>query len=140
MNIVTNREPRQPKDCQEDELNMTKILFAVRPQLLRDALCRQLAAQPDLQVVGDVDNDLDLLLAVRATEAEVVVHSWQGDRMPALYTHLLQEYPGLTVIGLTEEGELRHCQQRIVETRLADGIESLVATLSHSGRRQKISA
>jgi hypothetical protein len=107
--------------------------------MLRDALVRQLAAQPDVQIVGDVDNELDLLLAVRATKADAVVHSWQGDAMPAIYSHLFQEYPGLIAIGLTEEGEIRHCQQRIIETPLADGLESLVSTLAET-RRQRISA
>jgi hypothetical protein len=108
--------------------------------MLRDALARQLAAQPDVQIVGDVDNELDLLLAVRATKADAVVHSWQGDAMPAIYSLLFQEYPGLVAIGLTEEGEIRHCQQRIIETPLTDGLASMVSALAATGRRQRISA
>lgn len=119
---------------------MPKILFAVRPRMLRDTLARHLAALPDFQVVGDVDNDLDLLLAVRATQADAVVHSFAGNSMPAIYTHLFTEYPGLSVIGLTEDGEVRHYQQRIVETPLGDGVQPLVAALSQSSRPQKISA
>jgi hypothetical protein len=127
------------QERQDDETLMPKILFSVRPPMLRDALARQLAAQPDVQIVGDVDDDLDLLLAVRATKADAIVHSWPGDVMPAIYTHLLQEYPGLIAIGLTEEGEVRHCQQRIIETPLANGLESLVSVLAET-RRQRISA
>jgi hypothetical protein len=117
---------------------MTKILFAIRPKLLRDALCAQLAALGEVQVVGEVDNDLDLLLAVRATKANVVLHSWRDDAMPALYTHLLQEYPGLVAIGVAPDGTLRKCEQRIVQTPL-DGIDALLASL-RVDRQERISA
>jgi len=141
VNITTfEKSQDSPKERQDDETLMPKILFAVRPQMLRDALARQLATQPDVQIVGDVDNDLDLLLAVRATKADAVVHSWPSETMPAIYSHLFQEYPGLIAIGLTEEGEVRHCQQRIIETPLADGLASMVSTLAETGRRQRISA
>jgi DNA-binding NarL/FixJ family response regulator len=122
--------------------NMYRILLAVKPRLLSDALRRRLEADADAQVVGEVDNDLDLLLAVRATEANVVVQSWPTGEMPAIVTHLLVEFPGLSLLGLPAQGQgAVLCQQRLTQTPLAadlDGILNSLRTEAADSANQRV--
>lgn len=110
---------------------MHHVLLCVRPQLLRDSLRQRLSRQPHLVVVGEVDDDIDLLLAIRATDATLVIHSWPSESMPAMYSHLFAEYPGIAILGLTPQGEqLWYCEQRVVQTQVsASGLETLLSNL-----------
>ncbi len=111
--------------------SMHQILLAVKPRLMCDMLKRQLAEAPETTVVGEIDNELDLLLAIRATQANVVLHSWNDDTMPPIYTHLLNEFPGLLLVGLLPSGERAMiCEQRISTTLVeASSIAQLLTCL-----------
>jgi DNA-binding NarL/FixJ family response regulator len=110
---------------------MHHVLLCVQPKLLRDSLRQRLSRHPHLVVVGEVDDDIDLLLAIRATDATLVIHSWPSESMPAMYSHLFAEYPGLKLLGLTPRGDhLWHCEQRVVQTPVnANGLETVLSTL-----------
>ena len=93
---------------------MHRIILAIKPQLLSEALRRRLDEEADLAVVGHVHDDLDLLIAVRTHEANVVIHSWQANEMPEIYTHLMNEFPGLRMYGFPVDGATAVlCEQRI---------------------------
>lgn len=103
-----------------NQLTMYRAILAVRPRLLLDAIRERFRSESDVTVVGEVRDEIDLLLAVRATNANLVVHTWNDENMPAIYTHLFQEFPGLTAIGLTPGERVFLCEQRIVQTPLVD--------------------
>ncbi len=113
---------------------MHHVLLCVQPKLLRDALCQRISRQPHLTLVGEVDHDVDLLLAIRATEATLVIHSWPSESMPAMYSHLFAEYPGIAILGLTPRGErLWYCEQRIMQTQVnSNSLETLLMNLPGS--------
>ncbi|HTN74854.1 MAG TPA: hypothetical protein VL096_06390 [Pirellulaceae bacterium] len=99
--------------------------------MLRDTLRCRLADEADVVLVGDVDNELDLLLAVRATQANVVIHVWNEEQMPPIYTHLLQEFPGLQLLGISPNGQdATHIEQRIWRKQLANAnVDELLSSL-----------
>lgn len=81
-----------------------RILLAVSPPMFGEALRQSLALEPDLEVVDEVFDPIDLMLAVRETEAHVVVITVPfSDETPGVCTHLLSEFPDLTVIGVCPE-------------------------------------
>lgn len=110
---------------------MHQILLAVKPRLMRETLKRSLSESPNTVIVGEIDDELDLLLAIRATDANIVIHSWPNSNMPPIYTHLLGEFPGLKLVGLLPDGE----QAMLCELRLslslvvASSVSELVASL-----------
>ena len=53
----------------------TRILLAVAPRLLRDSLRRLIADEPDLEVVGDPVDPVDVLIATGQTQADIVLLS-----------------------------------------------------------------
>lgn len=110
---------------------MYRILLALKPQLLREVWRHRLAEESDVQVVGEIEHEIDLLLAVRATDANVVLHGWNDEQMPPVYTHLLNEFPGLSLIGITPDGERATlCEMRLTRTSLDNSsVEDLLSSL-----------
>ena len=81
-----------------------KILLANRPKMLRELLRELIAGQGDMQVVGEALDPLEILYAVRKTEADVVVTTLPAVGEPGISSHLLAEYPDVLVLALAPDG------------------------------------
>ncbi len=65
-----------------------------------------LAQEPAIEVVGEAEDPVDILLSAGSTQADVVVIDLPtAERDPGLHSHLLAEYPQLKVIGVSSEGD-----------------------------------
>jgi DNA-binding NarL/FixJ family response regulator len=93
--------------------------------LLRQALLDLMEQEQDLEVVGDVDDPVDLLVAVGATGAQVVLlpcpvmkgRACEDGAAAGVCAHLFNEYPGLVVMGVFEDGDrVCMCRQTISTT------------------------
>ena len=110
----------------------TKVLIALAPgsTLLREALCICLKRRPGIRLVGEVFDPIDLLVAVGATGADVVIHSDGAAETPAVYTHLFDEYPAVTVVRLTADHEKALLYRReIVISPFPAAIDHLISTI-----------
>ena len=95
-----------------------RILLANRPRMMREVVREMIEAQPDMEVVGEVLDPLELIVAVRETEADAVILALEGSEEPGLTSHLLAEYPKLTILGLPSRGKtafVRPGRQEIVD-------------------------
>ena len=82
-----------------------KVLLANDPLILREVVREIIARQPDMEVVGEILDPLGVLLAVKETEADVVVIGLRDSEEPGLVSHLLAECPYVTVLGLASHGD-----------------------------------
>jgi DNA-binding NarL/FixJ family response regulator len=83
-----------------------KVLLASRPKLLSEVLRNMIARQPDMEVLGEVIDPIELLLAVRTTQAEVVIVTpLDSEEEPRLCRHLLADHPHLKIVTLSRTGE-----------------------------------
>lgn len=113
-------------------MNTIQVLLAVDSPLLADLLREFLQRTPDTEVVGEVSDPVDLLLAIAETGAQVVVHSWpNAEEMPAICTHALTEYPDLLIIGLPAKADvMTTCRQRITTCAIPSvGLEDLLSEI-----------
>ena len=85
-------------------LKRIRVLLAGMPTLMLDILHHVVAAQPDMAIVGTVDNG-GLPIAIQRTRADVVVvgHETQSER--DLYLSLLLRRPQLKVLAIAEDGK-----------------------------------
>lgn len=98
-----------------------KVLLASRPKLLSEVIRYLIERQPDMIVVSEVLDPIDLLLAVKATNADVVIVTplpANGD--PDICILLLAEYPLLIIVTQSAKGEAAHLYQSGVRKKRLD--------------------
>ncbi len=83
-----------------------KVLLASRPRMLSDVVRYLIECQPDMIVVSEVLDPLDLLLAVKATSADVVIVTpLPANGEPHICVLLLTKYPLLIIVTQSAKGE-----------------------------------
>jgi DNA-binding NarL/FixJ family response regulator len=87
---------------------MLRILIADDDAEVRSALRILLKAQPDLAVVGEAANALDLLEQIETEQPAVVILDWGLiDLAPDIRADLRERYPALRVIVMSGRPEAR---------------------------------
>jgi len=108
------------------------VLLAIRPRMLSEVVRHIVERQPDMAVVGELMDPIGLLLALRATEAEVVITTpGDSDREPGQSSTLLAAYPQLNIMDLSASGATAVLYKSgAPEQRLDDvGEESLLGAI-----------
>lgn len=72
--------------------------------MLRDVFKQIIAEQPDLEVVGDLDNGVDLLLAASQTRPDIVILGMEDSELPGVCSHLFSELPHIKLLCVTADG------------------------------------
>jgi DNA-binding NarL/FixJ family response regulator len=68
--------------------------------------------QPDMEVVSEIIDPVQLLLALRITMVDVVIVTpLEADEEPRICRHLLAEYPKITVVTLSADGGAAYLYQ-----------------------------
>lgn len=105
-----------------------RVLLASRPRMMREVVRKTIEHQEDMKVVGEVLEPLELLVAVRDMEADAVILDLEEYEEPALCSHLLAEYPNLTILSLAPDGKtafVRPRRREIVEPSEANILTAL---------------
>lgn len=83
-----------------------KVLLASRPKMLSEVIRYMVERQPDMEVMGEVLDPMELLLAVKTTGAEVVIVApLEANGEPHICTQLLAAYPQLKIVTQSAKGE-----------------------------------
>ena len=80
---------------------VTRILVANRPRLMREVIVAALTGQPNIEIVGEVADERDILDQVRATLPDLLVIALdETEERPAICDRVLREHPQLRVIAV----------------------------------------
>ena len=106
---------------------MIRVLLAVDSPTICKRLQVLFKQDPAIEVVGQVTDPVDVLLAVSEMQADVVVQTWpQSGKPPGSVSTLFAEYGELLVIGVPpRQDRAWACRQRIARTKLPT-IEDLI--------------
>jgi DNA-binding NarL/FixJ family response regulator len=83
-----------------------KVMLASRPMMLSEVIRSMVDRQPDMEVVGEVLDPIELLIAASVVPVDVVIITplkFNGE--PRICYHLLEEHPLLKIIILSADGE-----------------------------------
>ena len=81
---------------------ITRVLLAVRPKMLAEVIRNMVERQPDMEVVGEVVEPIELLLVAGLTPADVaIIAPLNSAHEPRICRHLLAEYPDLRIVTLS---------------------------------------
>ena len=86
-------------------LQRIRVLLANMPRMLRDVFKLLIVEQSDMEVVGESDNGIELLLATGQTRPDIIILGVEGSELPGIGSHLLNEFPHIKLLGVTSDAQ-----------------------------------
>lgn len=81
-----------------------RVLVANRPRLMRELVLATLFDQPDIEVVGEVENEADILANVEEHHPDfLIVALDKSGARPSVCDVLLSKYPNMKILALAPE-------------------------------------
>jgi chemotaxis response regulator CheB len=81
-----------------------RVLVANRPRLIRELLLETISDQPDIEVVGEVQNEADILVAVEQKRPDFLIVALDNPRSrPPVCATLLEKFPDMKILALAPE-------------------------------------
>lgn len=91
---------------------MLRILLGNSPGTIPESVKESIAAQPDMQIVGDAESPMQILRKVGSCPVEVVVLATVGDEEPGICSHLLSAFPDIIVLCVAADLSVAFLQHR----------------------------
>lgn len=89
-----------------------RVMLSSRPKLLSEVLRNMISHQPDMEVVGEVLDPLQLLHASKQTAVDaVIITPLNANGEPKICRQLLIEHPHLKIVALSANGEAAYLYQ-----------------------------
>jgi len=89
-----------------------KVLLANRPRMVRALVRDMIERQPDMEVVGEVLDPLDVISAAQETEADIVVVAINNNsEAQELHRRLLAQCPNVAILALSLSGDTAFIEQ-----------------------------
>lgn len=83
-------------------MNAIRVLVTNRPRLMRELVMAAISNQPDIEIVGEIQEESDVLAAIEKSQPDfVIVALDQLRRLPAFYELLLQNHPQIRALGFS---------------------------------------
>lgn len=84
-----------------------RVLVANRPRLLRELVLSTLSEQAGINIVGEAENEMDILSLVAKTKPDFLLIALdESRRRPPLCDQLLRKFPGLRIIAVAPNTNL----------------------------------
>ena len=81
-----------------------RVVVANRPRLMRELVLATIADQPDIEIVGEVQNERDIAQVVREQLPDFLIIALdEPEQRPALCDSLLREFPEMKILGLAPD-------------------------------------
>ena len=80
---------------------LIRVLVANRPRLMRETILATFADQPDIEIVGEVEDESEIFESVKRTSPNFVVIALDNpEERPPICDALLREHPEVRVIAV----------------------------------------
>lgn len=84
-------------------MNKTRVLVANQPRLMRELVLETIADQPDIEVVGETQDEGQILEMVEQTHPDFLIVALRGDERPPICNELLQRHPAMRILALAPD-------------------------------------
>jgi DNA-binding NarL/FixJ family response regulator len=82
-----------------------RVLVANRPRLMRELVLATIADQPDIEIVGEAENDQEITELVERTRPDfLIIASEDPEPRPGICGFLLGRYPSMRILALGSGG------------------------------------
>lgn len=87
-------------------MKKVRVLVANRPRLMRDLVLATIADQPDIEVLGELEDESKIAQAVVDLQPDIVIIALdRSDQRPAICEHLLVHYPRVKVLAVAPDDD-----------------------------------
>jgi chemotaxis response regulator CheB len=81
-----------------------RVLVANRPRLMRELVLATVGDQPDIEIVGEIEDEMDIEKAIATTRPDfLIVALEKSNRLSAICDLVLQNHPQLKVIAIASD-------------------------------------
>ena len=82
-----------------------RVLLANRPRLMRDLVFATISDQPDIEIVGEIENETEIETAVSQTVPDflIVALEKRSNLLPDPCNAILQNHPNLRIIAIASD-------------------------------------
>jgi chemotaxis response regulator CheB len=79
-----------------------RVVVANRPRLMRELVLATIADQPDIEVVGEAENDQEITEMIERTRPDfLIIAREEPEDRPGLCGFLLGRYPGMRILAIS---------------------------------------
>ena len=104
MNLTRKREFTDTRGTMNIALNPIRVLVANRPRLMRDIVLATISDQPDIEIVGEVNDEQEMAKAVEETRPDFVIVALRGgDKLPDVCYSILERHPQMRIIAIASD-------------------------------------
>jgi DNA-binding NarL/FixJ family response regulator len=81
-----------------------RVLVANRPRLMRELVIATISDQPDIEIVGEIDQETGIEQAVKQTQPDFLIVALEGpDRLPESCQSVLKSHPNIKIIAIAAD-------------------------------------
>ncbi len=81
-----------------------RVIVANRPRLMQDLVLATIADQPDIEIIGAVTDEAEILAAVEKDPPHcLIVALDEGDERPSVCDRILEKHPEIRVLAIAPE-------------------------------------
>ena len=85
-------------------MKMIRVLVANRPRLMRELMVATISEQPDIEIVGEVEDESRLASEVERTRPDfVIVALEEFNEVPPVCHAILQRHPQMKIIAVSSD-------------------------------------
>ena len=110
-----------------------RVLVANRPRLMRELVTISISAFSDIEVVGEVESEIDILEAVRKTHPDfLIVASDDSGRPPSFCDSIFRNHTDTKILAITpdlESGALYWANPSIHRSQIEASEDGILRTL-----------
>lgn len=82
-------------------VDKVRVLVANRPRLMREAVRTALSRHADMEVVGEIEDELEILTALERTQAHcLIIAQEELGRRPAICDFVFDRYPHVKILAV----------------------------------------
>lgn len=88
-------------------MNSIRVLVANRPRLMRELVIATISDQPDIQVVGEIEDEVQIERAVDEASPDFLIVTLDAhDRLPDFCQAILRSHPQIKIIAIAPDRNL----------------------------------
>jgi DNA-binding NarL/FixJ family response regulator len=88
------------------EMKTIRVLVANRPRLLRELVLATISEQPDIEIVGEVQDEGEIRHAAEQFQPDFLIVALGGsDRLPDICYSVIENHPQIKIIAIAPDRE-----------------------------------